>query len=257
MLEREVRRDVTLLRLCHGKANALDVPLLRALQDAFAREASSPSRAVVLTADGGIFCAGLDLFQLAGGGSSYIRKLLPALHDALRAAFTFPKPLVAALNGHTLAGGCVLAAAADARLAARGPFKIGVTEILVGFPFPPAALGLLRHVCAPAALQEVALTGRVWRPEEAVARGLVDEVVAPEALLPTAIARAEGFAAIPPAAWRLTKQQLRAETLARMDEDQKSLGAEILEAWCAPEVAEAVKAYVGKVLEKNVKGGGP
>jgi enoyl-CoA hydratase len=250
MLVTESHGAVTVLRLRHGKANALDVALLRELEAAFAREAASPSRAVVLAADGPIFCAGLDLFQLASGGAAYIRQLLPALHDALRAAFTFPKPLVAAINGHALAGGCVLAAAADLRLQARGPFKIGVTEILVGFPFPPAALGMMRHVCAPSVLQEVALTGRTWGPEEAQARGLVDEIVAPEALLNRAMQQAQAFAAIPAAAFALTKRQLRATTLDRIDRDQRELGAQILEAWCAPEVAAALKAYVDKTLTR-------
>ena len=113
MLATESRGPVTILRLRHGKANAMDVVVLREIEAAFVGESTSAARAVVLAADGPIFSAGLDLFQLAGGGAAYIRQLLPALHDALRAAFTFPKPLVAAIHGHALAGGCVLAAAAD------------------------------------------------------------------------------------------------------------------------------------------------
>ncbi|KAF0243451.1 MAG: hypothetical protein FD180_3341 [Planctomycetota bacterium] len=250
MIASESRGPVTILRLRQGKANALDVGLLRELEASFAREIKTSVRAFVLAADGPIFCAGLDLFQLANGGPAYIRELLPALHDALRAAFTFPKPLVAAISGHALAGGCVLAAAADARVMARGPYKIGVTEILVGMPFPPSALGLMRHVCAPSVLQEVALTGRTWGPDEALARGLVDEVVAPGELLDRALARATAFAAVPARAFALTKQQLRSATLEQIDRDQKELGAQILEAWCAPEVGEAVKAYVAKTLNR-------
>ncbi|MCE9583787.1 MAG: enoyl-CoA hydratase/isomerase family protein [Planctomycetes bacterium] len=251
MLITESAGPVTVLRLRHGKANALDVTLLRELEAAFVREAKSETRAVVLAADGPIFCAGLDLFQLAAGGTDYIRRLLPALHDALRAAFTFPKPLVAAINGHALAGGCVLAAAADARLVARGAFRIGVTEILVGFPFPPAALGMMRHVCSPTALQEVALTGRTWGPEEALSRGLVDELVAPEELFARALAQANAFAAVPARAFALTKFQLRSATLEKIDRDQEELGPQILDAWCAPEIGVAVKAYVEKTLKKS------
>ena len=253
MLATEARGPITILRLRQGKANAMDVELLRELEAAFAGETKSASRAVILAADGPMFSAGLDLKQLADGGPEYTRKLLPALHDALRAAFTFLKPLVAALNGHALAGGCVLAAAADARIMARGPFRIGVTEILVGMPFPPAALGLMRHVCSPTVLQEVALTGRTWGPDEALSRGLLDEVVEPAALFDRALERANAFAAVPARAFALTKRQLRSATLEKIDRDQEELGAQILEAWCAPEVGAAVKAYVDKTLRKPGK----
>ncbi|WP_163451993.1 enoyl-CoA hydratase/isomerase family protein, partial [Escherichia coli] len=85
---------------------------------------------------GKIFSAGVDLLQISDGGLSYVQKFLPALHRMFDTEFDFPKPVVAAVNGHAIAGGCVLASCADKRIAARDVGRIGVTEVLVGVPFP-------------------------------------------------------------------------------------------------------------------------
>src|SRR5215470_10036601 len=115
MIERSQHDGILTLRLAHGKASALDVELL----DALLRELDSVAedvRALVLTGTGSIFSAGVDLFRLTREGADYVRRFLPLLSRVLRALFTFPRPVVAAVNGHAIAGGCILALAADARL---------------------------------------------------------------------------------------------------------------------------------------------
>src|SRR5258708_24895480 len=107
----------------------------------------SSARAVVMTASGRTFSAGVDLVRLLEGGAPYVGKFLPVLSNMFAAVFSHPAPVVAAINGHAIAGGCVLACAADKRLMARDGGRIGVTELLVGVPFPPAAMEIIR--CAP------------------------------------------------------------------------------------------------------------
>ena len=141
MLDVEQRSGVTVLRLRHGKVNALDVDLLRAITVAM-REAP-PDAAVVITGAGTAFSAGVDLKRIVDGGHSYVREFLPALSAAFMAVFDHPGPVVAAINGHAIAGGCVLAAACDLRLMSRG--TIGLAELSVGVPFPPAAVEILRY----------------------------------------------------------------------------------------------------------------
>ena len=91
--------------------------------------------------------------------------------------------MVAAVNGHAIAGGCVIARAADARLMAEGAGRIGVPELLVGVPFPAAALEVVRFAVPREKVQSLIYTGRTLSAEEALGAGLVDEVVAPGALL--------------------------------------------------------------------------
>src|SRR5262245_39446935 len=120
MIRRERRGDVVWLRLEHGKANAMDVELLLALGDVLAEEAAGSTRALVVTGTGPMFCAGVDLRRLLREPPAYLDRFLPALDRMFETLLFLPKPVVAAVNGHAIAGGCVLACMCDRRLAARG-----------------------------------------------------------------------------------------------------------------------------------------
>src|SRR5438093_3318864 len=102
MITLDRQESVSLLRMKHGKANALDVEFCYELAEEFRDLAAGPVRAVVVTGEGTIFSAGVDLLRIAAGGPDYVRKLLPALHEFCETIFAFPKPLVAALNGHAI-----------------------------------------------------------------------------------------------------------------------------------------------------------
>jgi enoyl-CoA hydratase len=147
MLETEDRSGVTVLRLQHGKVNALDTELLRAITAAMGD--LDPGAAVVITGAGSAFSAGVDLKRIVDGGQPYVREFLPALTEMFLAVFDHPGPVVAAVNGHAIAGGCVLAAACDVRTMAGG--RIGLAELSVGVPFPTVALEIMRHAIGPAA----------------------------------------------------------------------------------------------------------
>ena len=136
MLHIQDHSGITVLRLDHGKAHALDIDLCRALRQALAERVRDDSvRALVLTGTGSIFCAGVDLFRLIDGGADYIDEFVPLLVATFHELFAFPRPVVAAINGHAIAGGCVLAAASDYRIMADGSGTIGVPELRVGVPF--------------------------------------------------------------------------------------------------------------------------
>src|SRR5262245_40231889 len=129
MIEREARDGVVILRLAHKKASALDLELLEVLERALAD--ASDADAVVLTGTGPIFSAVGEPFRVLDGGAEYVARFLPALERAIETLFTFPKPVVAAVNGHAIAGGCILAAACDYKVMARGGGRIGVPELVV------------------------------------------------------------------------------------------------------------------------------
>ena len=146
MIETADRDGVAILTLNSGPVNALDLELLSAVPGSLA--AVAESRAVVLTGSGRSFSAGVDLKRIVDGGPPYVGKFLPALSVALLALFEHPKPVVAAVNGHALAGGCVLAAACDIRLMSGG--TIGLAELAAGVPFPTVPLEIMRHAVGPA-----------------------------------------------------------------------------------------------------------
>lgn len=248
MIERELDNDgILTLRLAHGKASVLDAELLEAL----GREIQDlqGARAVLLTGTGSIFSAGVDLFRIVDGGQAYVDRFFPLLSDFVRAMFVVPVPVVAAVNGHAIAGGGVMAMAADYRVMAEGSGRIGVPEVLVGVPFPAAALEVVRFAVPSAHLQALIYTGRALLPQEAQAFGLVDETVAADALPARAREVAAQMAALSPEVFRMTKQHLRAETLARMTAAvEYDRAAHAL--WAAPETHARIRDYLQRTIRR-------
>jgi enoyl-CoA hydratase len=218
MIERENDGDVAVLRLAHGPVNALDLELCRAVTGQVRALATDPARAVVLTGAGRAFSAGVDLRRYLAEGAPYVQRFLPALAEMFRAAFELGKPMVAAVNGHAIAGGCVLAACADTALMAEGSGRIGVPELRVGVPFPRVAVEVLRFAVGDIAARRLVFDAQTCGPAEARAVGLVREVVPAGELLTRAVAAARDLAtAIPPDTFAATKAQLRRGGLERAD----------------------------------------
>jgi enoyl-CoA hydratase len=247
---------VAVMTIAHGKANALDIELCNAIIRRFAElsaaEASAveapAAEAVVVTGQGGIFSAGVDLVRATAGGADYLRELLPVLSQAFAAVFFHPKPVVAAVNGHAIAGGCVLACAADRRLMGRNG-RIGVTELLVGVPFPAVAFEIMRFVAVPHRFAEIMFGAATYAPDTAQALGLVDEIVESD-LIDRAVAAAEQLAALSPQAFALTKQQTRQSVQERLARDGARVDAAVHEIWLRPDTLARMRDYVARTLKK-------
>lgn len=215
MIERTDDGEVAVLRLAHGPVNALDAELCEAVAAQFRALVTDPARAVVLTGSGRAFSAGADLRRMVDEGEPYVRRFVPALDELFRSVFVLGKPVVAAVNGHAIAGGCVLAACADVTLMSAG--RIGVPELAVGVPFPRVALEVLRHALGDAVSRRLALDALTYPVDEARALGLVDEVLPAADLLPAAVGRARALAAsIPSDTFAATKAQLRRDAVERI-----------------------------------------
>ncbi len=189
----------------------------------------------MVTGQGKIFSAGVDLKRLSEGGADYVRKFLPALHKLYDAVFYHPKPVVAAINGHAIAGGCVLACCADRRIMARESGRIGVTELLVGVPFPALAFEIVRFAVPPRYLPEFTLSGATYATDVALQRGWIDEVAEPDDLIEDAIAVAQELALLSPAAFAQTKTQIRQPVTERLERSGQATDKAVTEIWTAPE----------------------
>ncbi|HEX4094722.1 MAG TPA: enoyl-CoA hydratase/isomerase family protein [Trebonia sp.] len=245
MIETEDRSGVTVLRLKHGKVNALDTELLRAITDAMRN--LDPAAAVVITGHGSAFSAGVDLKRIVDGGQAYVREFLPALSEMFLAVFEHQGPAVAAVNGHAIAGGCVLAAACDVRLMSGG--RIGLAELSVGVPFPTVALEIMRHAIGPAA-GNLVLTARLLHPAQAQAIGLVHDVEAPDELLDAAVAVAATMAKTPADVYSMSKRQLQLPARAAMDGHDAE--EEAVEAsWSASGTRHAIAGYLAALGQRG------
>lgn len=202
---------VRVLRIDRPPANAIDAGLLAALhEEAAAADADDAVRAVVVTGTGRFFSAGLDLKELAGDGRRMIATLGGA-DDGIHRLWRVGKPTVAMVGGHALAGGAILMLACDFRVAARGRFKIGVTETALGLPLPEGAFQIARHGLARGDARRVLLEASAWEPDAALGVGLVDEVVEPADLEARALALAGALGRHPSAAYGFQKYRLQAE----------------------------------------------
>lgn len=245
MIDIERRDDLAIVRLDHGKVHALDDVLLRELVDTLDSVGRSGARAVVLTATGRVFSAGVDLQQVVDGGAPYLDTMLPLLSSALVTLFSFPLPVVAAINGAAVAGGCILACACDRRLLVEGG-RIGASELLVGVPFPVAALEIVRRACGDRT-DDVVLSGRLYEAAEAVAVGLAHEVVAADHLLERAMEVAAELAAVAPGAFRLAKTQLRRPAIERIAADAPHVDPEVQAMWSSAETMAAIRAQLERM----------
>ena len=245
MLDLEERGDVVIVRLSHGKVNALDLELLLAITEVM--RAGDQARAVVITASGSTFSAGVDLQRIVAGGPSYIREFLPALSDAFMAIFDHPGPVVAAVNGHAIAGGCVIAAACDVRLMSQG--RIGLAELSVGVPFPPAAMEIMRHAIGPA-VGHLVLTAALLGPAQAQSIGLVQHVCEAEVLLDSAVDLAGQMARVPVDVFSVSKRQLqqpaRDRIAARSGEEEA-----VTEMWSSDRTRDAIVRYLAALRERT------
>lgn len=242
MIEREDVGAVTILRLAHGPVNALDLELVEAISAAFA--AVGP-RAVVLSGAGRAFSAGVDLDRVVSGGADYVKRFLHGLSRAFLAAFTHPAPTVAAVGGHAIAGGAVLVAACDRRLAAAGSARLGLTELAVGVPFPVAGIEVLRHAVGRAAPRLV-IDADLLDVEEALALGLVEAVVPAEELAERALGVAQRLAAIPPDVYAFTKAQLQRPALAAMGA-AAGQDAAVETIWSSPAARDRITAFMARL----------
>jgi enoyl-CoA hydratase len=251
MIDISQQGEITLLHMAHGKANALDVEFCEALTTQLIALQSSRTRAVVLSGAGHIFSAGVDLLRLLDEDATYLQTFLPALITMFATVFFHPQPVVAAVNGHAIAGGCILACAADHRVMSRYPGRIGVPELLVGVPFPTVALEILRSVVAPPQFHTLVYGGATYTPEEASHLGLVDALVEPQELIACAVAAAERLLMIPAPAFALTKQQLRQPVVARLQAAHAGTDQAVQHLWMRPETHEAIRRYVSQTFKKS------
>lgn len=247
-----VRHDgpVAVVALDHGPVNALDTALCDAITTTFEDLARRDDDvgAVVLTGNGRAFSAGVDLPHVLDGSPEDRRRFLASLVGCFVAVFRIATPTVAAVDGHAIAGGCVIACACDHRVAASAELRIGLTELAVGVPFPTSALEIVRSRTGHH-LHELVLGARTYGPREALERGLVDEVVPPEQLESRALEVARRLAAVPPATYRLAKLALQHPAADRIDRLTGAWDPQVIELWSAdPVVGSAMERFAAEVL---------
>jgi enoyl-CoA hydratase len=227
---------VTTVRIDHPPVNAFSLGLV---EDAVAtiRRIDGP---IVLTGAGSCFSAGVDLRAILDGPPEYTDTFLAAVSEAFLTVFDHPAPVVAAVNGHAIAGGCVLAMAADVRLMSSG--LIGLSEVAVGVPFPVAALEICRYAMGRSVTRAVLQADNI-DARTAAERGWIDEVVAPDDLVTRAVELARALGQHPATAYAAMKEQLHRHARAAIDAGAE-LDANVRAIWKSEETRGRIAAFL-------------
>lgn len=222
--------------------NALSTGVMQAVLDQLTR---ADGRPVLVHGEGDAFSAGLNFLEIAGLDADGMDGFLSTLEDLLYALYNYPGPTVALVNGHAIAGGCLVAMCCDHRVCAAEPkLKMGLNEVALGLRFPPPVLALARRRVAPQAFDEVILGARLYGPQEALRVGLVDEVAtAAEAVARQRLAE---LARHPGEAYVAAKRAIRGGVLDADAATRAAARRALLPFWTAPELRAQIAAFLSE-----------
>jgi enoyl-CoA hydratase/carnithine racemase len=248
----EIKDGIGTIRLKGPRGNAMSEELVSDLSSATRTVAGESSVKAVLIASAHpkLFCPGLDLVALSEYKRSDLGAFMLGFATALTDLFALKKPVVAAVNGAAVAGGCLLALTADWRIARRGA-ALGLNEVKIGVPLPWSAVMLLKTACPAHAHTAVALLGRNFEGESAVAAGLANEVADAETFEATVAERLAEFADKEAFAFGVTKAYLRGGTIASMRDREAALVDEFLDGWFAEGTQERIQKTVAALRSRS------
>ena len=233
------RDGVATVTMNRPPANAIDLSFLEELDRALVAVGErSAIRAMVLTGHGSVFCAGLDLKAVPRYDRAQQNRMLAGLNELIHRLYAMPIPVVAAVNGHAIAGGLVLALACDWRVAAETGALFGLTEIRVGVSYPVSAGAVVRAELTPQVARDLVLAGKNHDPGRALALGIVDELQPVSAVPACSEAKARELAMAPTEGYARIKHQLRGHALALMA-DAIAAGDPLHDKWLLAETQAA------------------
>lgn len=238
---------IRVLRLANPPVNALGPDLVGRLRDALDDAVQGQVAAVVLAGGPKVFSAGLDVPTLLGLDRDAMRAFWRDFLGLTARLARAPMPVAAAIDGHSPAGGAVLALYCDVRIMARGPFRIGLNEVQVGLPVPGAIQAAMRRQVGARAAEQLLVAGEMVESERALALGLVDALCEPGQAQADAVAWCRQRLALPRQAMLATRREARAD-LAAIVADEGALDLHgMTEAWFGAETQATMRALVERL----------
>jgi 3,2-trans-enoyl-CoA isomerase len=238
------------LRMNRPPANAMSAEMIAALKAGVAAAVEGDARAVVLSGQPGMFSAGLDVPSLLQLDRDAVRAAWADFISLLELITNSPIPIVAAITGHSPAGGAVVALYCDYRVMAEGHFKIGLNEVEVGIILPPLLFGALRRQVGSHHAERIGVAGMLISAEEAYRINLVDELAEPEDVVPRALARCEHLLRLPPVAMAESRRNARRDLVELVREFGESSLDNLVENWFSDETQAALNALVARLAAK-------
>jgi len=251
-LKLEVKDQIAHMQLNRGSSNALHYPMLEELSDSLAAiQGNAAIGGLILHGTPGFFSSGVDLITLYQYNEEDIRRFWLKLLDVVKLFIAFDKPAVAAISGHSPAGGCILALCCDYRLMAEGDFIIGLNEVPLGIIVPHRIFRLYSFWIGQSKAYRYLLEGGLFKPEEAKKRGLIDDVVEPNRLVISAEKQVKKYLSFNWETWRQTKVNLRRELAQVFEQEATEEVEQVLKQWWAPETRAILKTVIENFKRKS------
>lgn len=244
--------DVRELRMNRPPVNAFSGELLGEVRAAMERATKEGAKGIVLSGSPGRFSAGFDLPLLLGLERKEIAKTWQELYGLLRTIAASPIPTAAAMTGHAIAGGTVIAMFCDRRVMAAGDYKLGLNEVQVGIHLPPVVLACLRRLVGPRVAEYLAVTGPLLSPQQALQFGLVDELDEPDFVVSRAVEWCQCVVALPEAAMS-TRRDARADLVALFEDTSEPEQDSFTASWFSPSTQQHVRAVVERLGKSAAK----
>ena len=246
-----IKDRLALITLNRGKSNALNRELITELSDMLHNISNDDNiNGVIITGREHFFSAGLDLIELYGYNEEEAKSFWHLFLDFTAKIIAFKKPMVAAINGHSPAGGCVIALACDARVMAEGKYIIGLNEVPVGIIVPESIFKLYSFWLGTGNAARSLLEGKLFSPEEALEIGLVDELVNPDSIMTAAERKIRKYMALEPNTWQQSKLNIRKELIEATSADQAETLEAMLKQWWAPSTRGILKMIIDNLQKK-------
>jgi 3,2-trans-enoyl-CoA isomerase len=233
---------IATVALSRGKVNALNEPMIDQINDCFADLENDPRvQAVVLTGKGSFFSFGFDIPEFLTYSKDAFVKFLIKFTNLYSYLFLYPKPVVAALNGHTMAGGCMLASTCDYRVMASGKAKISLNEITFGSSVLAGSVEMLKFCVGSKTAASILYKGAMYSAPEALEAGLIDQVASEEFLATEAEKIAKSLAGREGPAFRSIKGLLRKPVAEEMKKRERDSVLEFVDIWYSEKTWENLK----------------
>jgi 3,2-trans-enoyl-CoA isomerase len=247
-----IRDRLAIITLDKGRSNPINHQMIRELLEVIkSLESDQNVGGLILTGKEGFFSSGVDLIEAYDYDQEQSRLFWTDFLTLQAELAAFKKPIVAAISGHSPAGGCVLAICCDYRVMARGEFIIGLNEIPVGIIVPDFVFSLYAFWLGEKKAYQSLLEGKLFNVDEALQYGLVDEVCAFESLLSTAEKKLRTYMKLNPVTWGQSKLNLRKELLHKISADNTETLNHMLKQWWAPETRQGLQMMIQNLKSKK------
>jgi enoyl-CoA hydratase/carnithine racemase len=250
MIEIIDHESVRELRFARPPANALSPDLLAELCRSVEAAATDGAHGVVISGREGLFTGGLDIPLLLELDRPAMVETIDRFFGAMEILAASEVPVVAGITGHSPAGGAVLSLFCDWRVMASGPYLIGLNEVRVGIPMPQVIAAALARLVGARHAEHLCQSGRLLSPDEALAIGLVDRVVAADRVVPDAVDWCHDLAELPRHAFARTRRTVRRDLVEIVRRGRSDDVEALIEEWFRPEVQAPLQALAAQLKHR-------